>query len=210
MDILHLLLHFDRALGTFIAEYGMLVYLLLFLVVFSEMGLLPLFFLPGDPLLFICGTFCGAGMMNLWGTLATLFFAATAGSLLNYRIGRAVGAQAYTRNFRWLDREALQRTHAFYEAHGTLTFLLSPYIAVVRTFAPFIAGVSAMRLPGFLLSMVLGAAIWVGGLVAAGYFFGNLPFVHAHLNAIVLAGIGAGLGALAASWAWRRFIRRHS
>ena len=207
MQTLHMLLHFDRYLGAFIAQYGTLIYALLFLIIFCEMALLPLFFLPGDPLLFICGAFSATGALNLWVVMVLLFVAAISGSLVNYRIGRAVGQQVFVRNYRWLDQDALRKTHAFYENRGSFTFLVSPFIAVVRTFAPFVAGVSAMTLPRFLLSMGTGTALWVATLVAGGYFFGNIPQVHEHLEAIVLVGIGLGVGSLVAVWAWKSYLK---
>lgn len=205
-----MLLHFDRYLGTVITQYGTLIYALLFLIIFCEMALLPLFFLPGDPLLFICGAFCAAGVLNVWVVIVTLIIAAVSGSLINYRIGKAIGQQVFIRNYRWLDQDALRKTHAFYENRGGFTFLLSPFIAVVRTFAPFIAGVSAMTLPKFLLFMATGTALWVITLVAGGYFFGNIPLVHEHLNAIVLFGIGIGVGSLVAGWAWKYYVKRRA
>lgn len=209
MQTLQMLLHFDSHLGSIIAQYGTLIYALLFLIVFCEMALLPLFFLPGDPLLFICGAFCATGALNLWGVIATLFVAATSGSLLNYRIGRAVGQRVFVRNYRWLDQDALRKTQAFYDTRGGLTFWLSPYIAVVRTFAPFIAGVSAMSQKKFLAFMVSGAALWVVTLVVGGYFFGNIPLIHEHLTAIVLLGIGVGMGSLIVGWGWKHRSHRN-
>ena len=210
MQTLHMLLHFDRYLGAFIAQYGTLIYALLFLIIFCEMALLPLFFLPGDPLLFICGAFSATGALNLWVVMVLLFVAAISGSLVNYRIGRAVGQQVFVRNYRWLDQDALRKTHAFYENRGSFTFLVSPFIAVVRTFAPFVAGVSAMTLPRFLLSMGTGTALWVATLVAGGYFFGNIPQVHEHLEAIVLVGIGLGVGSLVVAWAWKSYLKHRA
>ena len=142
MEFLQVLLHFDRYLGSVIAQYGNWIYLLLFVIVFCETALIPLFFLPGNPLLFICGAYSATGMMDVWILMATLCVAALGGSLLNYTFGRFIGKQVYTRNYRWLDRAALLKTHAFYESHGGLSFLFSLFIPVVRTFAPLIAGVS--------------------------------------------------------------------
>lgn len=196
MQILQLVLHFDRHLGDAIAQYGTLVYFMLFAIVFCEMAFLPLFFLPGDPLLFICGAFCAMGGISPWVVMPVLFVAAVAGSMVNYGIGRRIGRSVFTRDYRWLDRAALRRTHAFYEDHGGVTFLLSPFIAVVRTFAPFVAGAAAMAPRKFVLSVVAGAALWVVTLVVGGYLFGNIPVVREHLSAIVLIGIAAGVGSL--------------
>ncbi len=210
MHTLQMLLHFERYLGPVIDQYGALIYALLFLIVFCEMALLPLFFLPGDPLLFICGAFCATGALNLWLIMALLFAAAASGSLLNYRLGKASGEKILRRNYRWLDRDALSRTQAFYQTRDGYTFLLSPYIAVVRTFAPFVAGAADMSDARFLLFMSMGAALWVVTLIPGGYFFGNIPPIHDHLSAIALIGIGAGVGALAAASLWKRLAHRKS
>lgn len=208
MDFSHflqLLLHFDQHLGSMIAQYQMLIYAMLFMVVLVEIGLLPLFFLPGDPLLFVCGAFCAMGRLNIWLLLPLLVLAATLGSLLGYGAGRAVGGQAYSLDSRWLDRAALQRTHAFYEHYGRLTLILSPFIAVVRTFAPFVAGVARMTFVRFLGSVLAGAALWVLTLVPAGYFFGNIPLLRDHLGAIVLLGLAIGLGCMVCGALWRAY-----
>lgn len=208
MQILQLVLHFDRHLGDAIAQYGTLVYFMLFAIVFCEMAFLPLFFLPGDPLLFICGAFCAMGGISPWVVMPVLFVAAVAGSMVNYGIGRRIGRSVFTRDYRWLDRAALRRTHAFYEDHGGVTFLLSPFIAVVRTFAPFVAGAAAMAPRKFVLSVVAGAALWVVTLVVGGYLFGNIPVVREHLSAIVLIGIAAGVGSLVLGGLFRLYRAR--
>lgn len=199
MDIIQIMLHLNQYLGQLIAHNGNLAYAALFLIVFCEMGLLPLFFLPGDPLLFVTGAFCAMGSLNVWIVVPLLFIAAVLGSTLNYWIGRAVGQNVYSHNYRWLDREALRRSHEFYEKHGSVTFLMSPFIAVVRTFAPFVGGVASMTLPKFMAAMISGAAVWVLSLVVGGYYFGNIPVIRDHVGAIVLIGLGLGLGALAVS-----------
>lgn len=206
--MLEIVLHLNQFLGTLIAENGNMAYAILFLVVFCEIGLLPLFFLPGDPLLFFSGAFCAMGALNIWVLVPALFIAAVLGSALNYWIGRRVGKQVYTRNYRWLDRAALNRAHAFYEKYGSISFLMSPFIAVVRTFAPFVAGVSQMTTSKFLASMVGGAALWVVTLVVGGYYFGNIPLIRDHLSAIVLIGLALGLGSLAVSALFRAYQAR--
>lgn len=210
MDFSHflqLLLHFDRHLGGMIAQYQVLIYAMLFLVVLVEIGVLPLFFLPGDPLLFVCGAFCAMGRLNIWLLLPLLVVAAVLGSLLGYGAGRAVGGEACALDSRWLDRAALQKTHAFYERYGRLTLILSPFIAVVRTFAPFVAGVARMTFARFLGAVLAGAALWVLTLVPAGYFFGNIPLLRDHMGAIVLLGLAIGLGCVACGALWRAYKR---
>ena len=208
MEFLQILLHFDRYLGSVITQYGAWIYLLLFGIVYCETALIPLFFLPGNPLLFICGAYCATGMLNVWMVLALLFIAALSGSLVNYTIGRFIGKQVYTRNYRWLDRDALLKTHAFYQSYGGFSFLFSLFIPVVRTFAPLIAGVSEMHATRFALFVAAGAVIWAGMLVTAGYFFGNLPLIHDNLNRILLLGIALGVGAVVVSGLWRAY-RKH-
>ena len=210
MEFLQVLLHFDRYLGSVIAQYGTWIYMLLFVIVFCETGLIPLFFLPGNPLLFICGAYSATGMMDVWVLVVTLFVAALGGSLLNYTFGRFIGKQVYTRNYRWLDRAALLKTHAFYESYGGLSFLFSLFIPVVRTFAPLIAGVSQMRVTRFVGFVSGGAAIWVVTLVSAGYFFGNLPLIHDNLNTLLLLGIGLGVGSVILSGLWRAYRKHRS
>lgn len=202
-----LVLHFDQHIGAFAAQYGTAIYAMLFAIVFCEIGFIPLFFLPGDPLIFICGAFCATGAIKLWIVMPVLFAATVCGSLLSYYTGCAIGQQVFTRDYRWLDKAALNRSHTFYERNGSVTFLLSPFIAVVRTFAPFVAGVSLMTFPRFVLSVSAGAALWVGLLVTGGYFFGNTPLIRDHMNAIVLSGIGLGVGGLVLSSIWRYFKR---
>ncbi len=195
-QLVQLVLHFDHQLGGAIAQYGAAVYAILFAIIFLEIAFIPLFFLPGDPLLFICGAFCASGSLDLRILVPVLVAATVAGSAVNYRIGRVVGQQVYTRDYRWLDRGALEKTHRFYEARGGLTFLLSPFLAVIRTFAPFVAGVSGMTFARFLSFVLAGAVLWVISLTLAGYFFGNVPLIRDHLSAIVPLGIGIGVGAL--------------
>ncbi|AXE96036.1 VTT domain-containing protein [Paraburkholderia terricola] len=211
MDLTHLLqiaLHFDQHLSGLTAEYGAVVYAMLFLVVFVEIGFLPLFFLPGDPLIFICGALAATGALNVWFVVPVLFAATVAGSIVDYAIGRAIGEKVYTADYRWLDKNALRKAHAFYEARGGLTFLLSPFIAVVRTFAPFVAGVSRMTFARFVSFVSAGAALWIVSLVAAGYLFGNVPLVRDHMSSIVLLGVSLGVGSLLVSAVWRFVNRR--
>jgi len=208
MEFLQILLHFDHYLDTVIADYGTMIYFLLFAIVFCETALAPLFFLPGNPLIFISGAFCATGQLHIALLSAILFGAALSGSAVNYRIGSLIGPKLLNRNFKWLDQEAFQKTHAFYERYGGMTFLLSLFIPVVRTFAPLVAGVAAMTFSRFILFVAAGAAVWVGLLVSGGYFFGNIPFIHTHLNSIMLLGIGGGVGALLLGGLWRSYRKK--
>jgi membrane-associated protein len=182
LEFFNMVLHIDKTLGVWVAQYGVWVYLVLFLIVFAETGLVVLPFLPGDSLLFIAGAFGATGHI-----------AAITGNTVNYFIGRYIGPRVFSMNLRFLDRGALMRTHAFYEKHGGKTIVMSRFIPVVRTFAPFVAGVADMPQSRFQLFNILGALLWVVSLVAAGYFFGNIPLVREHLNTIVLLGLAAAI-----------------
>jgi membrane-associated protein len=213
MQFLDMILHVDKYLGTVIDQYGTMVYIVLFAIVFSETGLVVLPFLPGDTLLFIGGAYCATGAMNVWVLIALLITAAVTGNTLNYWIGSLIGHKVFTHNYRWLDQAALQKTHAFYEKHGGKTIILARFIPIVRTFAPFVAGVSEMTFAKFQMFNVAGAAMWVVGLVAGGYFFGNISIhipliditinIKEHLNTIVLLGISAAVVPLIVGGLWR-------
>jgi membrane-associated protein len=168
MQLLQYALHFDQHLGAAIAQHGAAIYWILFAIICIEIGIVPMFFLPGDPLLFLCGAYCATGAIDILIIAPVLFAATVAGSLLTYGFGRAVGTRVFTHDYRWLDNAALLRTHAFYERYGGMTFLLSPFIAVVRTFAPFVAGVARMTFARFVSSIIAGAALWVVTLVGGG------------------------------------------
>jgi len=193
MQLVDMILHVDKSLGKVIAEYGQMVYGVLSAIVFAETGLVVFPFLPGDTLLFIGGAFAATGELNVWLLMGLLLFAAVAGNTVNYLIGNAIGQKVFTHDYRWLDRAALEKTHAFYENHGGKTIILARFVPVVRTFAPFVAGVSNMSFAKFQLYNVTGALLWVVGLVAAGYFFGNIPIIRDHLTTIVLIGVGAAV-----------------
>jgi membrane-associated protein len=203
VQLLDMLVHVDKTLGTLINQYGTLVYAVLFAIIFSETGLVVLFFFPGDTLLFIAGAFCATGQMHLGVLLALLITAAVTGNTLNYWIGEAIGHRVFTHDYRWINKDALRRTHAFFERHGGKTIILARFVPVVRTFAPFVAGVSDMTHTRFQLYNITGAVLWVSGLVTAGFFFGNIPLVRDHLTAIVLGGVGVAVVPLALGGAWK-------
>lgn len=213
MELLNMAFRFDHYLGDVIAMHSTVFYLAVFAVVFCEFAFLPLFFLPANPLIFTTGAFCASGLLSIWLLLPLLTFALFSGSLLNYRIGQAVGQRFSTRERRWLNPASLHRTRRFYEEHGSITFLLSPFIAVVRTFAPFVAGMSAMTFCKFLSYVLIGAVIWVALLLSGGYFFGNVPLVREHMSSIALLGVALALFAIALSAAWKyiagRVTRHH-
>ncbi|VVD87685.1 membrane protein [Pandoraea horticolens] len=207
VQLLEMVLHIDKHLEMFIDQYGNWVYLFLFMIVFVETGLVLFPFLPGDSLLFIGGAFAATGAMDPWLLGVLLFIAAVSGNTLNYWIGSKIGTRVYEKNWRFLDRDALRKTHEFYEHHGGKTIVMARFVPVVRTFAPFVAGVSAMSWTRFQLYNLVGALIWVVMLVGAGYLFGNLPFVKEYLNIIVLVGISAAVVPIALGALWKFFTR---
>ncbi|MGW8394369.1 VTT domain-containing protein [Pseudoduganella sp. HUAS MS19] len=211
VQLLDMLVHVDRAMGTLIAQYGVYVYALLFAIVFCETGLVVLFFFPGDTLLFIAGAFCATGDMHLGLLMFLLTTAAILGNTTNYWIGEAIGQRVFTHDYRWINKDALNRTHEFFEKHGGKTIILARFVPVVRTFAPFVAGVSDMTHGRFQLFNFVGAIAWVVSLCVAGYIFGNTPWVRDHLSAIVLVGVSAAVVPMALGAAWklgRRVLKR--
>jgi membrane-associated protein len=207
MQFFDMVLHVDKYLGTVIEQYGTMVYWVLFAIVFCETGLVVVPFLPGDTLLFIGGAFCATGAMNEWLLISLLVVAAVGGNTLNYWIGSLIGHKVFTHDYKWIDKAALRKTHAFYENHGGKTIILARFVPIVRTFAPFVAGVSEMTFGKFQIFNIAGAALWVIGLVAGGYFFGNIPVIRDHLNSIVLLGVGAAVIPLMLGGVWK-LLRR--
>jgi membrane-associated protein len=208
MQFFDMVLHVDKYLGTVIEQYGTMVYWVLFAIVFCETGLVVLPFLPGDTLLFIGGAFCATGALNEWLLIVLLIVAAVGGNTLNYWIGSMLGHKVFTHDYKWLDKAALQKTHAFYESHGGKTIILARFVPIVRTFAPFVAGISEMTFVKFQVFNIAGAALWVVGLVAGGYFFGNIPVIRDHLNTIVLLGVGAAVIPLMLGGVWKLLRRK--
>jgi len=182
-----LFLHLDQHLSQVIAEYGGWTNLILFLIVFCETGLVVTPFLPGDSLLFAAGTFAALGELNVWLMILLLISAAILGDTVNYWVGAAIGPRAFSGDIRFLKKKHLDRTRAFYERHGGKTIILARFVPIVRTFAPFVAGVGTMSYGRFLTYNVVGAALWVGLLVPAGYFFGNIPVVRENFSFVILA-----------------------
>lgn len=202
MQLVDFILHVDRHLGAFVVQYGPWVYALLFLIVFVETGVVVMPFLPGDSLLFVTGALAGAGHLSWSTACVVLLAAAILGDQCNYLIGRWVGPRVFQwESSRWFNRRAFDRAHDFYERYGGVTVVLARFMPFVRTFVPFVAGVAAMRRSAFTFFNVLGALIWVLGLVTAGYWFGNLPWVQTHLSKIIWALILVpGLVAIYGGW----------
>ena len=201
------ILHIDKHLEAFVLAYGWWVYALLFLIVFTETGVVVMPFLPGDSLLFIVGALCGVGLMSLPLAMGVLIVAAILGDQCNYSIGRFFGPKVFQwENTRFFNKKAFNQAHAFYERYGGVTIILARFMPFIRTFAPFVAGVAEMSRGTFSLFNVVGAIVWVGSLCTAGYFFGNLPWVQANLSKIVWAMILVP-GLLVVFGAWK--ARRH-
>jgi membrane-associated protein len=191
MDLLKQLadvfLHLDTHLSQVIAQYGEWTYFILFLIIFCETGLVVTPFLPGDSLLFAAGTFAALGALDVRLLVPLLIVAAVVGDTVNYWVGASIGPRAFEGNLRFLRKEHLDRTRAFYERHGGKTIILARFVPIVRTFAPFVAGVGAMSYPRFITYNVVGAVLWVGLLVLAGFFFGNIPVVRENFTVVILA-----------------------
>jgi membrane-associated protein len=186
-QLIDLFLHLDRHLGNLIAAYGGWTYLILFAIVFCETGLVLTPFLPGDSLLFAAGAFAALGSLELGWLCLLLAAAAIAGDTVNYWIGNAIGPRAFTGEIRFLKKEHLDRTRLFYERHGGKTIILARFIPIIRTFAPFVAGVATMSYPRFVFYNVTGGILWVAVFVLGGYFFGNLPAVRENFTLVILA-----------------------
>jgi membrane-associated protein len=181
-----LFLHLDTHLSQVISQYGTWTYLILFLIVFCETGLVVTPFLPGDSLLFAAGTFAALGDLDVRVMILLLVAAAILGDTVNYWVGAAIGPRAFQGNLRFLKKEHLDRTHAFYERHGGKTIILARFVPIIRTFAPFVAGVGAMSYGRFLTYNVVGAVLWVALLVLAGFFFGNIAVVRENFTIVIL------------------------
>src|SRR3954470_1064052 len=192
MDVLMLLvdfiLHVDQHLENFVSNYGAWVYALLFLIIFVETGVVVMPFLPGDSLLFVVGAMCGVGLMSYPTSLVLLWLAAVLGNQSNYTIGRYFGPKVFQwEDSRFFNKRAFQQAHSFYEKYGGITIVAARFMPFLRTFAPFVAGVAQMTRSKFSLYDITGGALWVGGVITAGYFFGSIPWVKEHLDKIIWA-----------------------
>lgn len=203
LQLLDFILHIDAYLFVLIQDYGIWIYAILFLIIFVETGLVFMPLLPGDSLLFAAGTFCAGVMqdnelaqLNLWLVLSLLIFAAIIGDAVNYLIGKNFGlklAQTKIRNYQLINEKNLQKTHEFFEKHGPKTIIIARFVPIVRTFAPFVAGIAQMRYSTFFKFNALGGTLWVISLTLLGYFFGNLPFVRNNFETVIFGIIGLSL-----------------
>jgi membrane-associated protein len=204
--LLDFILHVDVHLTNFVTAYGLWVYALLFAIIFVETGVVVFPFLPGDSLLFVVGTMCGTGLMDLTTSILLLTAAAIAGNQCNYTIGRYFGPKVFQwESSRFFNKKAFDRAHEFYERYGGITLVLARFMPFLRTFAPFVAGVAQMTRRKFTLYDVTGGTLWVGSVTLAGYLFGNIPWVQDNLDKIIWAMILIpGLIAIFGAWKSRR------
>ncbi|WP_417910661.1 DedA family protein [Candidatus Electronema sp. PJ] len=179
-------LHVDTYLATIIAEYRGWTLALLFLIVFMETGFVVTPFLPGDSLIFAAATFAARGELNPWLLFFLLSIAAVLGDTVNYWIGHRIGAKAYTGEVKWIKKEYMERTHVFFEKHGGRTIFLARFVPIIRTFAPFVAGVSRMPYGFFIRWNIIGGVVWVAVFTLLGVFFGNIPFVQKHFELVII------------------------
>lgn len=182
-----ILIHLDTYLGAVIRDYGVWTHMLLFLIIFCETGLVVTPFLPGDSLLFAAGTFAALGSLNLTWLAVTLSIAAVAGDTVNYWIGSAAGPKVFASGkSRWLNRDHLHRTHEFYERYGGKTIIIARFVPIIRTFAPFVAGIGSMTYPRFIAYNVIGGIAWILIFTLGGYFFGNIPIVKRNFTLVIM------------------------
>jgi membrane-associated protein len=192
--LIDFILHINVHLEELVRDYGFWVYLILFAIVFCETGLVVTPFLPGDSLLFAVGALCGMKLLDLWLSMAVLLVAAILGDTVNYWIGHWMGPKVFrAQRSRWLNPKHLERTHAFMEKYGGKAIIIARFVPIIRTFAPFVAGVGRMTYVRFMAYNVVGAIAWVGLFVPAGFFFGNLPVVKNNFSLVIFAIIGISM-----------------
>lgn len=196
-----IVLHLDKHLALLVQQYGPWIYAILFVIIFSETGLVVAPFLPGDSLLFVAGALAAVGGMDIGVLLVALAAAAILGNMVNYAIGRAIGERAYGWPDRWFFKHAaLDKTHAFYEKHGGKALVISRFLPLFRTFAPFVAGIAHMNWSRFLLFNAVGALAWVVSLTLAGFWFGNMAFIKNNLTLVILAIIAISFVPVVIGW----------
>ena len=186
-QLVDVFLHLDRHLAEIVRNYGTFTNVILFGIVFCETGLVVTPFLPGDSLLFTAGALAALGSLDVWVLLLSLALAAILGDTANYWIGKKIGPRAFDGTLRFLKEEHLRKTEAFYEKYGRKTIILARFVPIVRTFAPFVAGVGSMTYGVFLAYNVIGGVLWVAICVFSGYFFGNIPLVKKNFSLVIIA-----------------------
>lgn len=184
-SIIDIFLHLDKYFSTVLQQYGGLTYVILFLVIFCETGLVVTPILPGDSLLFVVGAFAARGDLDAAMVYVLLCVAATTGNTVNYHIGRFVGPKVFQNDLWFLKKEYLERTHAFYDKHGGKTIVIARFLPIIRTFAPFVAGIGKMSYKRFMIYNVIGCIAWITVFLSGGYFFGNIPLVKQNLTLVI-------------------------
>ena len=204
-SFIDIVLHLDKHLTLLVQQYGPWIYAILFVIIFSETGFVVTPFLPGDSLLFVAGAIAALGGMDIVILIAVLTAAAVLGNMLNYQIGRYFGPKVFHwENSRFFNKAALEKTHAFYEKHGGKTLIISRFLPLFRTFAPFVAGIGAMNYARFSMFNLVGAVSWIGSLTLAGYLFGNLPWVQKNLTLVIVGIIVISLVPVFVGWLQHR------
>lgn len=209
MHIWQIVMNFDAHLPQLVAMHADLVYVILFGVVFLQIGVLPLFFLPGNPFLFVCGAVWAASGLNIYLLLLALIAAAVLGNLSGYWLGKSIGQTFFVDYLKWPSQSALDRTRVFYDKHGQKGFLVCLFLPVIRTAAPFLAGMTNMHFTKFARSASLGAVIWVVVCVLAGYFFGNIAIIKNHLGTATLVGLGLVIIAVVLKTLFNKLQKSH-
>jgi membrane-associated protein len=207
IEIWRMILNFDQHLPALITMHANLVYVIIFSVVFLQIGVLPFFFLPSNPFLFVCGAAWAASVLNIYLLIAVLIVAAILANLAGYWLGKTVGQNFFVDYLKWPNQVALDKTREFYDKHGEKGFLFSLFLPVIRTLAPFMAGVTQMLFVKFLRSVSLGATLWVLVCVLAGYFFGNIPVIKNHLGLLTVLGLGVMVLIFFLKKVWNAFAK---
>ena len=209
MQTWQMIQHFDAHLPQLVALHANLVYTILFAVVFLQMGVLPLFFLPSNPFLFVCGAVWAASGLNIFLLIVVLIIAAVMGNFCGYWLGGTVGQGFFVNYLKWPNQAALDKTHAFYDKHGEKGFLVTMFLPVIRTLAPFMAGVTQMKFTKFVRSVSLGAVLWVLVCVLSGYFFGNIPVIKNHLGFVTLLGLAFVIAVFLVKKIWDAIAKKY-
>lgn len=206
IKVIDFIFHIDKYLEILISNYGNFVYVFLFLIIFMETGFVFTPFLPGDSLLFVCGTFASTGFFNIYFLFLLLSIAAILGDTINYWIGNYFGEKIFSK---FINPEHLEKTKLFFKNHGKKTIVLARFVPIIRTFAPFVAGVGKMKYSVFLFYNIVGGITWVGAFLLAGYFFGNINYVKENLSWIILLIVVASFIPLIIDWLRRRHYKNH-
>ena len=207
--MIDIVLHLDVHLLSWVKDYGIWIYAILFAIIFSETGFVVTPFLPGDSLLFVAGAIAAAGELSVYVLVALLSLAAVLGNTVNYAIGRWLGKHFFTEGkARWLNRKHLDKAHEFYERHGGKAVVISRFLPIVRTYVPFVAGMAAMTPREYTMYNVAGGVLWVGSLTFAGFFFGNIPWIKGNLTAIIIGIVVVSLLPLAFAFVKSRTAKK--